>query len=266
MTGSPPPDSARTFTNTNNQVVYPYSQEVDAITEIGTRVYVGGQFTDLVDTKQTPSGVPYQYLAQFDSATGAPVPGSPFTATVKLDGNVRALYASPDGHRLYVGGEFSHVNGEVHRRLVALDPATGQIDRTFNPPEPSGYVSTITQYGSRLYVGGGFHTIGGTAQEGLAALDAATGNLDTGFVPPARYPGKYETHTGNAVENTFVGTDASHDSIFTYATTFTQLQVAGGAAQRRERSRRTRRESWQPAGSRSPPAPRRPCGGGRPPS
>src|SRR5205823_908901 len=66
------PDPGRSFTNTNNQVVYPYSQEVDAISEIGNSAYIGGQFTDLVDTKQNPSGVPYNYLAQLDTTTGAP--------------------------------------------------------------------------------------------------------------------------------------------------------------------------------------------------
>ena len=193
-----PPDPNRTFINKQGQTMYPYSQEVDAIAEIGNSVYIGGQFSDLVDTNQKPSGVPYAYLAQLDTTNGAPVSG-PFNA-VKLDGNVRALYAAPDGHRLYVGGEFSHVNGETHRRIVALDPVSGAIDRAFNPPEPSGYVSSIVQYGSRLYIGGAFNTLGSTAQQGLAALDAASGNLDAGFVPPTRYPGKFETHTGNPVE------------------------------------------------------------------
>jgi hypothetical protein len=199
VTWGTPPDAVRTFTNSTGGVVKPYSQEVDAIAEIGNRVYIGGQFTDLVDTNQNPSGVPYSYLAQLDIATGAPVPGSPFNATT-LDGNVHALFASPDGHRLYVGGEFNKVNGETHKKLVALDPATGQIDHTFNPPDLQSYVSAFAQYGSRLYIGGAFKTLGSVAQEGLAALDAATGNPDPAFVPPPRYPGKFETHTGNPVE------------------------------------------------------------------
>jgi hypothetical protein len=124
-----------------------------------------------------------------------------FNATAKVDGPVRVLFVSPDGHRLYVGGEFSQVDGETHRKLVALDPATGAIDRTFNPPEPSGYVNSMAQYGSRLYIGGVFNTLGSVSQPQLAALDASTGTLDTGFVPPARYPGDFEGHTGAKVDN-----------------------------------------------------------------
>lgn len=94
------------------------------------------------------------YLAELDT-NGIPVPGSAFNATVRLDGPVRALHRSADGRRLYVGGEFSRVNGEVRRRLVALDPATGQIDRSFSPLEPSGFVTAIAEQGSRLYIASG---------------------------------------------------------------------------------------------------------------
>jgi hypothetical protein len=204
LTWGSPNDPNKTFTNRTGGVTTPYAQNVGAIAEIGSRVYIGGEFTDLVGTADRTqlSGVPYKYIAELDAATGAPVSGSPFNATAKIDGGpIRALYASPDGHRLYVGGEFSSVNGETHRRLVALDPATGQIDRSFNPPEPSGYVASIVQYGSRLYIGGAFNTIGGTNQMQLAALDANTGALDTGFVPPAHGLGDFETHTGRIVDN-----------------------------------------------------------------
>jgi hypothetical protein len=205
-----PPDPNRTFVNSSRETVYPYAQKVGAIAEIGDRVYIGGEFTDLVqdDRRRTPSGAGMAYLAELD-ANGIAVPGSAFNATVRLDGAVRALHRSPDGRRLYVGGEFSRVNGEVRRRLVALDPATGEIDRSFNPPEPSGYVTAITQHGSRLYVAGAFNRLGTVNQPQLAALDAGSGSLDTGFVPPARYPGRFEGHTGKRNDNPVTNGDPS---------------------------------------------------------
>ncbi len=57
------------------------------------------------------SGLPMDYLAELDT-DGNAVPGSAFNANVRLDGPVRALVRSPDGQRLYVGGEFNQVNGE----------------------------------------------------------------------------------------------------------------------------------------------------------
>jgi hypothetical protein len=174
-----------------------FAQKATAIVEIGERVYLGGEFTDLVkiDSNRTPSGVPLAYLAELDT-NGIPVPGSKFNATVRLDGPVRALHRSPNGRRLYVGGDFRKVNGVTRPRLVALDPVTGEIDWSFNPPEPSGFVSAIAQKDSKLYIAGGFTRLGVTDKHGLAALDAESGMLDNAFVPPARYPGRFEGHTG----------------------------------------------------------------------
>lgn len=63
-------------------------------------------------------------------------------------------------------------------------------------------MGSITQYGSRLYISGGFNTLlGAASQPQLAALDAATGVFDPGFVPPARYPGRFEGHTGKRIDD-----------------------------------------------------------------
>jgi hypothetical protein len=210
LTWGSPNDPTKQFKNRQGGITTPYAQNVAAIAEVGNRVYIGGNFTDLVSPSapggkgQIPSGLPMSWIAELDTAGGAPIPGSAFTANVHLDGPVRALLASADGKRLYVGGEFEHVNGEIHRRLVALDPATGQIDRSFNPPEPSGYVASILQSGSTLYIGGGFNTLatptGVVNQMQLAALDAATGNLNTTFVPPPHAIGDFEGHTGTRAD------------------------------------------------------------------
>ena len=123
-----PSDPARTFVNSNGETTYPYSQKVAATAEIGNRVYIGGEFTDIVNDERdrTPSGIPVAYLAELDT-NGLPRTGSAFNARVKLDGAVRTLFPSLDGHRLYVGGEFNRVNGGIRRRLVALEPATGAL-------------------------------------------------------------------------------------------------------------------------------------------
>ena len=195
-----PDDPTKSRVNSQGVTVYPYSQKVDAIAEIGDRVYIGGDFTDLHknDHPKTPtmSGLPMEYLAELDT-NGVAVPGSAFNANVSLDGPVRALLRSPDGRRLYVAGQFSHVNGTSRGKLVALDPATGQIDGSFNPPLPNAYVSSMALLGNTLYIGGGFAVLGGdTTRPQLAALNAATGEIDGRFTPPTRYTGKFVGHTG----------------------------------------------------------------------
>jgi hypothetical protein len=185
--------------------VYPFAEKVASIVEIGNRIYIGGSFTDLLDVKngdhknRTLSGVPLDYVAELDT-NGMAVSGSAFNANVTLDGPVRAVQRSADGRRLYVGGEFNRVNGEIHRRIVALEVATGQIDRTFSPPEPNAYVSSIVEHGSRVYVGGAFNSLGSTARPGLAALHL-DGGVDTGFVPPPRYTGRFEGQAGKRIDN-----------------------------------------------------------------
>jgi hypothetical protein len=205
-----PRDMTRTRTSSSTgEDMHPYSQKVSAVTEVGNRIYIGGEFTDLAkdDREKTPAGMNRAYIAELDT-NGYPVPGSSFNATVQLGGPVRALLRSPDGQRIYVGGEFSHVNGNTNRaRLVALNPATGAVDESFNPPTPSAYVSALALYGNALYIGGGFTTLGGdTTHPELARLNADNGALDTSFTPPPRYIGKYMTHTGRPVHDP-AGTD-----------------------------------------------------------
>ena len=198
--------------------VFPYAQKVASVVEIGDRVYIGGSFTDLLDVKnndhrnRTLSGVPLDYVAELDT-NGNAVIGSAFNTNVSFDKAVRVVQRSADGRRLYVGGEFNRVNGEIRRRLVALDVATGQIDRTFNPPEPNAYISTIVEHGSRVYLGGAFTNLGSTARPGLAALNL-NGSVDTGFVPPPRYVGRFEGQAGKRIDNPTSGdTTGTVDSL-----------------------------------------------------
>ena len=183
--------------------VYPYAEKVADIVEIGNRVYIGGSFKDLHmnnNTKNpTMSGLPMDYVAELDT-DGNAVPGSAFNAQVSFDGPVRTLDRSPDGKRLYVGGEFNKVNGENRGQLVALDPATGEIDRTFNPPLPNRYVSSIVVHGSQIFIGGAFEQMGSTPRGGVAALNL-DGTLNVQFVPPARYQGRLYGQTANPQEN-----------------------------------------------------------------
>jgi len=198
-----PPDPNKSRVNQAGETVYPYAEKVADIVEIGNRVFIGGSFKDLHqnnDNKNpTMSGLPMEYVAELDT-DGNAVPGSAFNARVSFDKPVRTLERSPDGRRLYVGGEFNQVNGEIHRRLVALDPATGEIDRSFDPPEPSHYVSSIVQHGSMVYIGGAFTQVGSTPRHGVAALNL-DGSVNTDFVPPPRYQGRLQGQTATPNEN-----------------------------------------------------------------
>jgi outer membrane protein assembly factor BamB len=175
---------------------------VTAMLEAGPIVYLAGEFTGLV----APSGgppLPRAYLAALDVASGQPV-----TLDAQLSGPVRALALSPDGRRLYIGGDFEHAGGGPAHNLAAIDPATGALDPTFVPPRLNSGVRALVLAGDRLYVGGNFTEIvsGGRAvrRPQLAALNAHSGTL-LKWKPPPNGGGEFfgqmgdETSTGDGV-------------------------------------------------------------------
>src|SRR3954453_1019800 len=92
---------------------------------VGSTVYVGGNFTT-ARPAGAPAGVdttPRADILAYDITTGnlidafAPV----------FNGQVRTLVASPDGTRLYAGGDFTTVDGHVHNRIAAFSTSTGAL-------------------------------------------------------------------------------------------------------------------------------------------
>jgi hypothetical protein len=95
------------------------------------------------------------------------------------NGDVRAVAASDDGTRIFIGGTFTQVNGVERRNLAAIDAVTGALitgwraDTTGSDPT----VRSLDAHGSRLYVGGKFTGIDGTNKQKLAAVNVTTGDL-----------------------------------------------------------------------------------------
>ena len=141
---------------------------------VGDVLYVGGDF----GTVSSPNGstsMDKANLAAFDINTGALISG--FTA--HTNGTVQTL--AHDGTRLYVGGEFTSVNGQSRARLAALDPATGAVDQGWYT-QSYGNVYALAIGGGQLFVGGSFSTIANTARSRVASFDLGTGSI-TSFNP-----------------------------------------------------------------------------------
>jgi len=140
--------------------------EVMALAQIGNTLYVGGKFLEVVRKRNEPHH-DQSFLAAFDATSGEWIDWW----RPQLNGSVFALEASPDGSRLYVGGEFTEVNGVGDTAgLVALDPETGELDLGFiadvegaSNAATQGVVRTIRAVGSWVYVGGSFNHITGPA-------------------------------------------------------------------------------------------------------
>jgi Concanavalin A-like lectin/glucanases superfamily len=151
-----------------------------AITYAKGVVYVGGQFTsvrppgDPVGT----GGKPRTYLAAFSSSTGNLITTFHPDITGGSDTQIRALAVS--GSTLYVGGNFSAVNGTARDNLAAFNVSTGTPALTNWAPTAYGTVLTIdpSPDGSTVYLGGDFNELDGLARTYAGAVTSSgTGSL-----------------------------------------------------------------------------------------
>ncbi|MEN9504458.1 MAG: hypothetical protein RI958_384 [Actinomycetota bacterium] len=140
---------------------------------VGDTVYVGGRFTSARPAGAPPGvdTVPRANVLAYRLETGELV--TSFAPV--FDGQVRVLSASPDGTRLYVGGDFTRVDGQTRRYLAAFDVATGSL----LPFAPSvGYhVMAIAHSSTAVYIGGSFQSVGSRVRRNLAAFDRVSGAL-----------------------------------------------------------------------------------------
>ncbi|WP_019629275.1 hypothetical protein [Actinomadura atramentaria] len=145
---------------------------------VGDTVYATGNFT-----KARPPGVAEggagevdrQNILAFSLTTGNLVTSFHHV----LNGQGLRIVASPDGKRVYVGGEFTAVDGQPRSRVAAFDTATGALVSSF-APVVSNKVRAIAATNSTVYLGGNFFNVNGKSRTRLAAVKAADGsNVDT---------------------------------------------------------------------------------------
>jgi hypothetical protein len=133
------------------------------------QVYAGGLFTKA-------GGSLHSLIARLDGVSGAIDP----TWTASIDalpgtGSVQAIAIAADG--VYVGGQFTHVNGASRSNIAKLT-ATGALDPQF-AGATNGAVSRIALAGSGVYIGGTFLS----PRTRLARLQATDGSLDAAWNP-----------------------------------------------------------------------------------
>lgn len=142
---------------------------------VGSTVYAVGSFTK-ARPPGTATGDPAEVNAQnifaFDINTGNRV--SSFDHTLNAQG--RFITKSPDGSRIYVGGDFTSVDGQARGHVVAFDTATGALVPNF-APNVNGNVRSVQATNSTVYVGGAFTTVGVNSRVRLAAFRASDGAL-----------------------------------------------------------------------------------------
>jgi PKD repeat protein len=143
---------------------------------VGNTVYATGAFTSArpagsaAGTNETPRS----NILAYNLSTGALI--TTWAPTLNAQG--LALAASPDGTRIYVGGDFTSVSGVAKNRIVALNASTGAVITGF-AASVNSRVRSLVATADTVYAGGAFTTSSGAARSRLAAFTASTGALTT---------------------------------------------------------------------------------------
>ncbi|WP_456846497.1 PKD domain-containing protein, partial [Cellulomonas sp. P5_C6] len=143
---------------------------------VGTTVYVAGDFSTArpAGAAAGVSTTPRANLLAYNLTTGALITSWAPT----LDAPAYAITASPDGTRIYVGGDFTRVNNVARNRFAALTASTGALVTAFSGGANAA-VRSIVATASTVYVGGNFNTVAGQDRPRVAAFNAATGAITT---------------------------------------------------------------------------------------
>jgi hypothetical protein len=134
-------------------------------------VYIGGDFTS-VRPPGSPAGsgeVARNHLAAFNANTGALLTA----INPNVNGSVRVLAASNDGHSIYAGGDFTAVGATTRNRIASFTATSGALG-AWNP-NANGRVAGIAATSTTVFVGGSFSTIGGRTERRVAALNPSSG-------------------------------------------------------------------------------------------
>jgi hypothetical protein len=106
---------------------------------------------------------------------------------MKGDGDAQALLVR--GDKVYAGGHFDKMDGQVRRRLVALDMATGAVDSQWVPEivprtdgtglPDSGVWTMAGVSGKRLFIGGDFQKVSRLVQAGYGQFSETDNGTPT---------------------------------------------------------------------------------------
>jgi trimeric autotransporter adhesin len=142
---------------------------VYGVTQIGSRVYLGGAFLHV-------GGHGRPRLASVSGATGALTSWHP-----KVDGAVRALLPAAGGSTLFIGGSFHHVNTVSAIHLASIDPVKNRLHKWST--HPGDTVLALAENGKYLYAGdrgGGGHVRSFVLSTGkMRWTETTNGNVNT---------------------------------------------------------------------------------------
>ncbi|WP_217500784.1 PKD domain-containing protein [Arthrobacter sp. C9C5] len=162
-----------TALSATNSSIWQTNGTVRALAYAKGKVFIGGEYTTVrppgaaAGTQETSR----TYLAVVDAASGNLLSYAP-----QPNGKVWSLAASEDQSRVYVGGDFTQIEGQSRPRIAAIDTGSLSLVANFRP-NVSYRVATIAAQGSTVFFGGSFGRVSGVDRNRAAAVKASDGTL-----------------------------------------------------------------------------------------
>lgn len=101
--------------------------------------------------------------------------GQPTAAAPNINGELLTVEVSCDAKSVYIGGNFSRVNGEVRNNVARINLSDGSL-MPWNPNTDKP-VQDIARIKKKIVIGGTFSTVGGQKKSVIASVNAASGAL-----------------------------------------------------------------------------------------
>lgn len=182
VSGSPSNCENFPIVNTNAQIY----AVVPSIT--GDTTFLGGNFSSFM-TKDGATTYTREGLAAINTKTGTVLN---WTCNINTNGTVKGIIVDKGGSSLYIGGDFTDINGVSKSRLAKIN-TDGSVVNGFTTPninssigDQGGTCMCLSITGDTLFIEGGFTDINGNARKNLASVKTSDGTL-TDFTPADFY-------------------------------------------------------------------------------
>lgn len=143
-----------------------------ALAAVGSWIVAGGSFASATSPGSSTAS-PATGVVAFDRNTG--MLDTAFRP--KLNGDVRAVAPGPTANTVYLGGDFTEVNGRKCSYLALVSLTTGATVSGFRTPSINGAVYGLQMRYGQLLLAGSFTDVAGRTRDGLASLNPRTGAL-----------------------------------------------------------------------------------------
>lgn len=182
VSGSPSNCENFPIVNSNGQIY----AVVPSIT--GDTTFLGGNFSSFM-TKDGATTYSREGLAAINTKTGTVLN---WTCNINTNGTVKGIIVDKGGSSLYIGGDFTDINGVSKSRLAKIN-TDGSVVNGFTTPninssigDQGGTCMCLSITGDTLFIEGSFTDINGNARKNLASVKTSDGTL-TDFTPADFY-------------------------------------------------------------------------------